>query len=527
MESRDLAETPITVLDLFAGCGGLTEGFHQFRPAGAGAGVPAFHTVGAVEWDPAAAASYAMNFGADSTRPQHYAPPEIICRDIVNWQPKWGRGEVDVVVGGPPCQGFSALNRHKVRAERNELWQEFIRVVVVLQPKVFVIENVDRFVRSVEFKDLKDRIGSGGLTNYKLVDAPGAEVGDTEGERARRYLLNAADYGARQARRRAIVIAVRTDVDMSREQMRYPEPTHSRHALSKSGRSRLDVSLDRLPWSTVDDLFRETEGLALEGTELPAKKPKIIPGIPGSFAGPFTTTELHITRKPEAVSRARYKAVPVGGNRKDLRGRYLCRTDGGVETIIEKVGNSRDSDGSLCVLGNHRIVENGFVTSRVVSVRSYEVARVKESSGSGRSKSEAFRVEVREGAATDGAVLEYLSTRAWDAHNTGSGDVMGRIRKGHPSVTIRTEFFKPEKGRYLHPSENRPITHYEAARLQGFPRSFLWCGSKTEIAKQIGNAVPVPLAVKIAESVFAYLRPAGPPSHPATCVAADPVLAQP
>jgi DNA (cytosine-5)-methyltransferase 1 len=66
-------------------------------------------------------------------------------------------------------------------------------------------------------------------------------------------------------------------------------------------------------------------------------------------------------------------------------------------------------------------------------------------------------------------------------------------------VTIRTEFFKPEKGRYLHPDEHRAISHLEAARLQGFPDDFKWCGSKVEIAKQIGNAVPIPLAKALAE----------------------------
>jgi DNA (cytosine-5)-methyltransferase 1 len=77
------------------------------------------------------------------------------------------------------------------------------------------------------------------------------------------------------------------------------------------------------------------------------------------------------------------------------------------------------------------------------------------------------------------------------------------MRWDAPSLTIRTEFFKPEKGQYLHPQwdparrsnrVNRVITHLEAARLQDFPDDFLWCGSKVQIARQIGNAVPVGLA---------------------------------
>lgn len=76
---------------------------------------------------------------------------------------------------------------------------------------------------------------------------------------------------------------------------------------------------------------------------------------------------------------------------------------------------------------------------------------------------------------------------------------MGRLWWDRPSVTIRTEFFKPEKGRYLHPSADRPITHREAARLQTFPDDYVFAGTKIEIARQIGNAVPPVLAKAIAD----------------------------
>ena len=95
---------------------------------------------------------------------------------------------------------------------------------------------------------------------------------------------------------------------------------------------------------------------------------------------------------------------------------------------------------------------------------------------------------------------------------TGTTDVMGRMRWDAPSLTVRTEFFKPEKGQYLHPQwdaddpalrVNRVITHREAARLQTFPADFVWCGSKIDIAKQIGNAVPA----RLASAIAAHLRP--------------------
>jgi DNA (cytosine-5)-methyltransferase 1 len=89
------------------------------------------------------------------------------------------------------------------------------------------------------------------------------------------------------------------------------------------------------------------------------------------------------------------------------------------------------------------------------------------------------------------------------------------MRWDSPSLTIRTEFFKPEKGQYLHPQwdsddpsrrVNRPITHQEAALIQTFPEDFLWCGTKIEIARQIGNAVPPQLAKAIAEAVALRLK---------------------
>jgi DNA (cytosine-5)-methyltransferase 1 len=74
-------------------------------------------------------------------------------------------------------------------------------------------------------------------------------------------------------------------------------------------------------------------------------------------------------------------------------------------------------------------------------------------------------------------------------------------------VTLRTEFYKPEKGRYLHPSEHRPITVREGARCMSFSDDFIFPGtqSMTSVARQIGNAVPPLLARRIAEMVAVAL----------------------
>ncbi|MFB7465663.1 DNA cytosine methyltransferase [Streptomyces sp. NPDC056224] len=381
-------------MDLFAGCGGFAEGFRTYRAGGKETG-PTFRTVAAVDFDQAALATFEAN------HPQASA----MHLDIEEFAPDAFAGRIDVVTGGPPCQGFSGLGKQRMDDPRNALWREYTRVVSVVQPKVFVLENVDRFLKSYEYAELLKAVQPGGvLSDYTL------EQG----------LLNSADYGVPQARKRVIVIGTHRSLGAP---ALLPAPTHmqARHQPASDLLFGDDPSL--VPWVPVDRVFDLSSQLALGGISLPRRSGTN--GVPG----PFRTRELHVGRTPTALSEARYRAIPLGGNRKDLRGR----------------------------------------TARI------------------------------------GGRDEYLSTESWDGHHNGSGDVMGRLRLGRPSVTIRTEFFKPEKGRYLHPVEHRPITHYEAALIQGFHPDYLWHGTKIQIARQIGNAVPVGLARAIAGTIHKRL----------------------
>lgn len=101
-----------------------------------------------------------------------------------------------------------------------------------------------------------------------------------------------------------------------------------------------------------------------------------------------------------------------------------------------------------------------------------------------------------------------LAPPCWIKKKTGTTDVFGRLRWNEPSGTIRTEFFKPEKGRYLHPEAHRPITHREAACLQTFPPGYTFVGSKISVARQIGEAVPPKLAYEIARAALLALQKA-------------------
>ena len=87
-----------------------------------------------------------------------------------------------------------------------------------------------------------------------------------------------------------------------------------------------------------------------------------------------------------------------------------------------------------------------------------------------------------------------ITPQCWLNKPKGTTDVFGRLEWDRPAVTIRTEFFKPEKGRYLHPEADRPLTHREAALIQSFPLDYEFLGSKISVARQIGEAVPPMLA---------------------------------
>jgi DNA (cytosine-5)-methyltransferase 1 len=346
------------IIDLFSGAGGMTLGFADNRFCGG------FECVLSVDNDKAASATHKQAFKSPA-----------ITENIEDWLASSPEvPQADIVIGGPPCQGFSLLNKKRAGDSRRALWEPYLDVVEMSGARMFIMENVTELLRSSEFLDIKARATSMG---FDLVYD----------------VLNAADFGAPQSRRRAVIIAWKRD-EVPAAQL--PRPTHAAPGSNN----------DLPSWKTVRHAIGDLPDPV--GTEIRNCK---------------TPLNLHFGRNPTAVSLARYKVVPPGGNRFDLQ----------------------------------------------------------------RNAPE-------------------ITPPCWIRKTSGGTDLFGRLWWDRPSVTIRTEFFKPEKGRYLHPEKHRPITHREAARLMGFPDDFPFTGSKVEIARQIGNAVPPPLAGEIAKVVKAILE---------------------
>jgi len=176
--------TPISI-DLFCGAGGLSLGFQQ-----AGLRVAAAFDV--EEWN---VATYDKNFGASSAFKADLARetgPSL--RKLA----RVGNGSIDVVFGGPPCQGFSTGGRRDLDDERNLLVYHFARLVRQLQPKYFVLENVAGLLQAHSEPVLKSFLRRIRLAGYDVVEPI--------------QILNAADYGVPQRRRRTFILGHRKDL---------------------------------------------------------------------------------------------------------------------------------------------------------------------------------------------------------------------------------------------------------------------------------------------------------------------------
>jgi DNA (cytosine-5)-methyltransferase 1 len=339
-----------------------------------------FDAVWANDFDKACVATYNANFG------KHCYAGDIV--DLLI-DPGVKIPRADVVIGGPPCQGFSLLNKKRDGDPRKQLWRPFFEIVERAGAKVFVMENVPQLIGSFEHGEI---IGTAEAMGFKTCSD----------------VLCSADYGVPQTRRRAIIMGckrVHPALLFPPRKTHYCPPKNvPQVSLLKSDEDGFLPGAKR--WRTVRDAISDLPRPV--GTEI------------REDAAPLN---LHFGRTPTPTSLARYRAIPKEGmNRFDLQKRAPDLTPG-----------------------------------------------------------------------------------CWIRKKTGGTDLFGRLWWDRPAFTIRTEFFKPEKGRYLHPEQHRPITHREAARLQSFPDDFIFMGPKIEVARQIGNAVPPLLAARVADVVYMLL----------------------
>ena len=360
--------SPLRIIDLFCGAGGMTLGFTKMTA------YPAC-SIWANDVNKYAVQTYNANFSDCCTEGDIITILEDF-REVIPL--------ADIVIGGPPCQGFSLLNKNRENDLRKQLWRPFMEIVEKSNAGTFVMENVPQLLGTLEHQQI---VATAEKMGFQIVSA----------------VLCAADYGVPQTRRRAFIVGSRL---ANPQQFFPPKKTHYDPCKPQESLDLSDYIEFPRPWRTVRNAIFDLNPPA--GTEIREEEP------------PYN---LHFGRTPTQMSLRRYKTIPKEGmNRFDLQ-----------------------------------------------------------------------------------RIAPELTPPCWIRKTKGGTDLFGRLWWDKPSFTIRTEFYKPEKGRTLHPKQHRPITHREAARFQSFPDDFCFCGTKIEIAKQIGNAVPPLLAASVAGAVFSMI----------------------
>ena len=205
----------IKIIDLFAGVGGLSYGFAHDEN---------FEIVAANEILPKMAKAYKLN----------HPSVKVYCKDIK----KFGiedlkkdfrieKGEIDLIVGGPPCQAYSTVGKRLIDDPRGKLFQEYYRVLKEINPTVFLFENVKGLL-SMQGGELLSTI----ISLFKSL-----------GYKVAYKVLNAADYGAPQIRERVIIIGTKLNTKFN-----YPKPTHY---IPKEGQTLLTNDLK--PYLTLSE----------------------------------------------------------------------------------------------------------------------------------------------------------------------------------------------------------------------------------------------------------------------------------
>lgn len=373
------AANRLRVLDLFCGSGGFSYGFELTGQFAVTAGLDLL---------PDRAETFRTNHGTASIILDDIreVSMETLAKHALN---------PDVVIGGPPCQGFSSIRPFRTLTEgdrRNNLFEHFALAVAALRPRWFVLENVVGLLTHAGGRAFPDL-----LTSFK-------EAGYQTDHR----VLNAAYYGLPQNRERLLVVGSREG-----RVFEWPQPTHMVNHRSMAGR--------RAPRVRLDPLFQQDVRPAVTLMEA-------IHDLPPVAAG-------------EAANRYREDVEPTEYER-------AMREECGEPTLHEATAHSP---------------------------RMLEIIR----------KAGTNRWALPEGMTTSGFSSSY-----------------SRLSPDEPSVTLTVNFVHPASNKCIHPHQDRALTPREGARLQGFPDRFRFCGSRTQIVKQIGNAVPPLLGNVMARSLL-------------------------
>jgi DNA (cytosine-5)-methyltransferase 1 len=384
---------PLTVIDLFCGTGGFSKGFENSGLFEVACGIDLLsHAIDTFRLNHESACGIAGDIRA------HHA--EAVGEEL-GLRP----GDVDVIIGGPPCQGFSSIRPHRGTSDddpRNSLFENFARYAEHFRPRAVVLENVV------------------GLATHKSGGTIGAiqEAFEAIGYDTDWRILNAAHYGVPQKRERLVMIGVERGAPLG-----FPDPTHDGSSVGPTigfrDRHRMHGSVGQ---HTLFD-----------------------------FQPPDASSLLPIVTVADAID----DLPPIHS--------------GGIATTYDRPARTK------------------FQKDRRVRSRSLDLH-------SSTRHSDGMLEIIRHSGPNISCIPPHLIT-------SGFSSCYSRLAADEPSVTITVNFVHPASNRCIHPTLDRALTPREGARLQSFDDDFGFAGNRSQIVKQIGNAVP-PL---LGEAIGAHL----------------------
>ncbi|XP_075978235.1 DNA (cytosine-5)-methyltransferase 1-like [Anticarsia gemmatalis] len=462
-KSDNIAVKPLRTLDVFAGCGGLSEGLHR-------AGIAECRW--AIENVEAAAHAYALNnkgcvvFNEDCNQLlQHVMAGRSHSAGGLRLP---AQGEVELLCGGPPCQGFSGMNRFNSREYsnfKNSLVASYLSYCDYYRPKYFILENVRNFVAFKKGMVLK-------LTLRALLDM---------GYQCTFGILQAGNYGVPQTRRRLIILAAAPGYDLPL----YPEPTHvfSRRACS------LTTTIDGKRFATNIHWDESAPRRTCTIRDAMSDLPQICNGA--------NKIEIDYGSMPESYFQRLIRSKDENAKLRD----HICKNMAPlIQARICRVPTTPGSDWRD--LPNISVTLLDGTKCKVLQYR-YDDKR------NGRSSSGALRGVCACAAGgtcspsdkQENTLIPWCLPHTGNRHNNWAG-LYGRVCwDGYFSTTVTDPEPMGKQGRVLHPEQNRVVSVRECARSQGFPDTYIFAGSVQDKHRQVGNAVPPPLGAALGREI--------------------------
>jgi len=384
----------LDVFDIFCGCGGLSSGLKE---AG-------FNIRWASDNSEIALKSFKLNHKIKAI--YHNSATDLLERILSKDSDLPSAGEVDILCGGPPCQGFCGINRFRnPNDERNSLVETYFEIVEALEPRIILMENVNGILSLENGKAVKSLL-------YNL-----EKIGYT----INLGILQAGCYGTPQSRWRVFICGIKNE----KKPIIMPSPLHTFHR------------------NVIFDVKN-------------FKKHVIHP--------PHSENTLFDNYLPTITVKDAIYDLPKIENGEIYNGPYAINS----ESVYSKLMRNKKK-----LVNQHYVYNLGpIMMERVNLLPNFPGACWSD-------------------------LPEAIQPK--NLLKVGKGHYTARFARLEWSKTFTTILTKPDPywGRFIHPSQKRVISLRESARAQGFKDDFIFEGKITEIYRQIGNAVPPPLARSI------------------------------